>query len=552
MHCSRAAHPRAGGFDRAVAHDDDVVGALGRLIAVRDHDGRAVLHEPVHRLGDERGARGVEVARRLVEQEVVCVAQHGARDADALPLTAREVCAAQTDVLVKARGLFHDARIAVGALRGGDELVLAHLAPEAVGEVFTHRAANEPVALEHIRKAAAPAREVIVRRVLAVEAHRARFGLVQARDELEHRGFARAVAADDGGDLTGGDRDRHIVQHVPIVKVAEAHVVEHDVRAERGSGRAVRALWLAAADAVDLLHRAERAGHGADVHEKLHELDADDAADHVKARQVADGELSLLHELSADDEHDDDEQDGKQARGELIARDDDPVEEVRSVHAPEAVVALLRLKLFGHGALDESERAHALGKVAEAARHGHGGVDAELVGELGVEQADEAGDRDDDQRPGRKQRVVVKQLHEALDDREHAHGEGHDHRKQRCGRGRIGRDTADELVAVVLVIIFCRQVHDLIPEPAAHALADRLLHAAGEVVFADAEQRRKRRHDDKVCQELCIDGVLARVDDAGGERRGLQLGIHHGGGKGKTQRDQQPRQPDAVQRAEGS
>ena len=81
MHCSRAAHPRAGGFDRAVAHDDDVVGALGRLIAVRDHDGRAVLHEPVHRLGNERGARGAEVARRLVEQEVVCAAQHGARNA---------------------------------------------------------------------------------------------------------------------------------------------------------------------------------------------------------------------------------------------------------------------------------------------------------------------------------------------------------------------------------------------------------------------------------------------------------------------------------------
>ena len=69
-------------------HDDDVVGLVHGRQAVRDHDGGAARLEMIERVAEQRLGFGVERAGRLVEQQDLRIAQHGARDRQALPLAA--------------------------------------------------------------------------------------------------------------------------------------------------------------------------------------------------------------------------------------------------------------------------------------------------------------------------------------------------------------------------------------------------------------------------------------------------------------------------------
>ena len=112
-----------------------------------DHYRGLVPHQFVHRAGHFRLAHDVEIARRLVEQKVVGVSQHGARNGDALPLTAGEIGAAKPHVLVKAAGLRGDAVVAVGSAGGLRQLLVADLAVKTVGDILAHGAADERIAL---------------------------------------------------------------------------------------------------------------------------------------------------------------------------------------------------------------------------------------------------------------------------------------------------------------------------------------------------------------------------------------------------------------------
>jgi hypothetical protein len=70
-----------------VHHDDAVRGADGRQ-AVGNHDGRAMLHQPVERVLHQPLAFGVERRGRLVEKQQRRVAKQRAGNGDALALAA--------------------------------------------------------------------------------------------------------------------------------------------------------------------------------------------------------------------------------------------------------------------------------------------------------------------------------------------------------------------------------------------------------------------------------------------------------------------------------
>ena len=84
-----------------VEHDDAVEARHGGE-PMRDHDGRASLHELLERVLHELLALGIKCARRLVQHEDRRVGEHGARDGDALALPARELDAALAGHGVKA------------------------------------------------------------------------------------------------------------------------------------------------------------------------------------------------------------------------------------------------------------------------------------------------------------------------------------------------------------------------------------------------------------------------------------------------------------------
>ena len=93
----------AGLDDAALVEHQDAVGVADRGEAVGDHEGGAALHDLVERRLQLALGRGVERARRLVEDQDRRVLEERAGDRQALALAAGERAAALADDGVEAR-----------------------------------------------------------------------------------------------------------------------------------------------------------------------------------------------------------------------------------------------------------------------------------------------------------------------------------------------------------------------------------------------------------------------------------------------------------------
>ena len=80
----------------AVEHQDAVEAAHGRQ-PMRDHDRGASLHQPLHRLLDQRLRLRVQARRRLVQDQHARIRQERPRQRHPLPLAARQLDAALAD-----------------------------------------------------------------------------------------------------------------------------------------------------------------------------------------------------------------------------------------------------------------------------------------------------------------------------------------------------------------------------------------------------------------------------------------------------------------------
>ena len=121
-----------------------------------------------------------------------------------------------------------------GALDGADDggLVVepGHVA-DADGLARAELEAEE--VLEGAGEALAPLVGRHARQRLAVHEDRARRGLVELGEQLDERGLAGAVLADDGDDRARGQLERHVVQHEAVgAGVGEGDVIEADALAQ--------------------------------------------------------------------------------------------------------------------------------------------------------------------------------------------------------------------------------------------------------------------------------------------------------------------------------
>jgi subtilisin family serine protease len=175
--------------DPARLHDEDEVGLDDGRQPVGDHEGGPALQ--AHRQGAlDRGLRlAVEVAGRLVEEHDRRVLQQHPGDGQPLLLTAGHPVAP----------LPHERVVAIG--QGSDDMVdlrrCAGLLQLRIGgsglrvtEVLPHRGVEQVRILGHDADDAGERRQRDVAHVDAVDAHRTRRDVVQARDEVEHRGLA--------------------------------------------------------------------------------------------------------------------------------------------------------------------------------------------------------------------------------------------------------------------------------------------------------------------------------------------------------------------------
>ncbi len=134
--------------DLAGAHHDDPVEAVQRRQAVRDGDHRAAHHQPVERFLDRFFRGAVQRRGGFVEQQDRRVLQDGARNRDALPLSARELDAAVADDRVVAfRHRFDEVRAA--RFPGGREHFFAARLRAAVRDVLVDGAVEQGDILRH-------------------------------------------------------------------------------------------------------------------------------------------------------------------------------------------------------------------------------------------------------------------------------------------------------------------------------------------------------------------------------------------------------------------
>ena len=158
------------------------------------------FEELVLRLGVERGGR-------LIQQEDACVAHEGARQRDFLPLATGEVDSGIEPLSERrfvALRKTRDQTIGSGLPAGfEDRLAVGDGAEVSQTDVLRRGRLVGHVILKHAADLGAQVGGINVPDVDAVDQDAAVGRIVEPADQLEERGLARAVAADDRDRLSG-------------------------------------------------------------------------------------------------------------------------------------------------------------------------------------------------------------------------------------------------------------------------------------------------------------------------------------------------------------
>src|SRR4051812_14424613 len=157
----------AGLDDAALVEAEDAVGVADGREPVRDDEGGAPLHDLLERELELALGRGVERARRLVEDQHRRVLEQRAGDREALALAAGERAPALADRGIEAVGLAVDEFERLGALERLDHLLVGGIRAADL-EVLADRAREQHRLLEHDADVAAERCQADVADVVAV------------------------------------------------------------------------------------------------------------------------------------------------------------------------------------------------------------------------------------------------------------------------------------------------------------------------------------------------------------------------------------------------
>ena len=226
---------RADLLDAAMVQDDDAVRQRHRLdLVVRDVDrGRGHALAQALDLGAHLHAQlGIEVGKRLVEQEHLGIAHDGAAHGDALALAARELARHARDV-----GLdVEDARRLVDA--AADLLAVDAAVAQRERHVLEHRHVRvERVVLEH--HGDVPVLGIELVDDTAIDGDLAGGDVLQPGDHAQQRALAAARGADEDDELAVGDfevdamHDLDLAERLFHAAKAEARHVFVPPRAKR-------------------------------------------------------------------------------------------------------------------------------------------------------------------------------------------------------------------------------------------------------------------------------------------------------------------------------
>ncbi len=179
----------------AVEHDD-AVGSLDRRQPVRDHHGRASLHQGLERCLHVALGFRIERRRCFVEDQHRRVLEQRARDRQPLPLAAGEAHAIFADQGVEPVGHCADKFHRVRGLGRLHDVRFAGVAHHAVGDIGRDAVVEQHDVLAHERDVRAQARERERLEIVAIEQYAPAGRPVEARHQVGERGLAAAGGAD--------------------------------------------------------------------------------------------------------------------------------------------------------------------------------------------------------------------------------------------------------------------------------------------------------------------------------------------------------------------
>ena len=221
-----------------------------------DHDGRPPGHQFGQRLLNLALAFGVEGAGCLVQQQDRRILQHGPGDGNALTLAARQLDPARADLSVVALGKSQD-EVVCPSVPGRSLDLLGALVRLTVGDVRPDAVVEQHDVLAHQGDLAADAGQVHVAQGLSVDRHAAGGRVVEARDQVQDRGLARAGGANQRDRLAGRCLQANGLQGtaatgtsnvtlIPTAGIAEIDVFQPDFALGDLKGRGLRSaddLW---------------------------------------------------------------------------------------------------------------------------------------------------------------------------------------------------------------------------------------------------------------------------------------------------------------------
>ena len=219
-------------YERPLVQMQGVAGVFGGLRVMGDHhDGLAVLAvERLQQAQDLLGRLPVQVAGGLVADQQGRVGDDGAGDGHALLLAAGQFVRAVLRAVAQADQLQCDFGIAL-ALRAGQ----AGQQQRQLDVALRGQHRHQVVELEHVADVlAAPVRELAaLHRVdaLAVDGDLPARGDVEAADQVEQGGLARAGGAHERHEIAAGDVQVHAVQDFDLLRttlVGLGEVVDAD------------------------------------------------------------------------------------------------------------------------------------------------------------------------------------------------------------------------------------------------------------------------------------------------------------------------------------
>src|SRR5579864_6339092 len=111
--------------DLSISNDKDQVGAANSAQMMRNQHGSSALHQAIQRFHHGLFGLGIEARRGLVENKNRGVANDGARDGDALPLSSGEGRAALANHGGISFGQLFNEFFRVGQLRGANDFFMA-------------------------------------------------------------------------------------------------------------------------------------------------------------------------------------------------------------------------------------------------------------------------------------------------------------------------------------------------------------------------------------------------------------------------------------------